>query len=83
MQDIDVRVKQEAVFILKQKTTIRNTAKHFGVSKSTVHFDLSTRLKKVNFHLYKKVQKLLQFNFGERHIRGGKATRQKYIMIIK
>ena len=78
MQNIDVRVKQEAVFILKNKSTIRDTAKHFGISKSTVHFDLSTRLKKVNFHLHKKVEKLLKNNFQQRHIRGGNATKNKY-----
>jgi len=78
MQNIDVRVKQEALFILSQSTTIRDTAKYFGVSKSTVHFDLSTRLKGVDSSLYFKVQKLLQNNFEQRHIRGGKATKQKY-----
>lgn len=81
--NIDVRVKQEALFILNKKTTIRETAKAFNVSKSTVHFDLTTRLKKLNFKLYKKVAKLLDFNLSLRHIRGGIATKNKYKNIKK
>ena len=78
MQNLELRVKNEAIYILKNKTTIRATAKYFCISKSTVHYDLSTRLKKINLHLYKKVEKLLKNNFNLRHIRGGNATKNKY-----
>ena len=58
--------------------TVRATAKKFNISKSTVHKDVSVRLKKVDFNLYIKVNKILEQNKKERHIRGGIATRKKY-----
>ena len=64
--------------IAKNSATIRATAKKFGVSKSTVHKDVSVRLKKLNHFLYRQVQKVLEVNKKERHIRGGIATRKKY-----
>lgn len=76
--NIDERVYAEAEFLLKDKGTVRSLAKHFGVSKSTVHFDLSKRLKKLNYSLFKKVDKILKFNLSERHLRGGIATKNKY-----
>ena len=54
-------------------------AKKFGISKSTVHMDVSSRLKKVNPYLYKEVRKVLDVNKEERHIRGGLATKEKYL----
>lgn len=67
-----------AEYIIEQHSTVRATAKKFGVSKSTVHKDLTERLKKVNPQLYQQVRKILDINKQERHIRGGLATRQKY-----
>ena len=65
-------------FILKHKTTVRDMSKYFYLSKSTIHYDLSVRLKKLNVSLFKRVDKILKFNLSERHLRGGKATKAKY-----
>ena len=67
-----------AVYIIENRTTIRGAAKKFGVSKSTVHKDLSERLKDVNRSLYYQVKQVLEVNKAERHIRGGIATKRKY-----
>lgn len=77
-RDIESRVFSEAQFILKNKTTVRDMSKYFYVSKSTVHYDLSVRLKKLNMLLFKKVDKVLKYNLSQRHLRGGKATKIKY-----
>ena len=63
---------------LANNTTVRAAAKQFGVSKSTVHKDLTERLEKINPALYQQVRQLLDRNKAERHIRGGMATRRKY-----
>ena len=76
--NIDERVFAEAEFLLKDKGTVRSLAKQFKVSKSTVHFDLSKRLKKLNYSLFEKVDKILKFNLSERYLRGGIATKNKY-----
>ena len=65
-------------YIFKNKTTVRKAAEQFGVSKSTVHKDVSERLKSVNLNLYREVKKILEINKLERHIRGGHATKSKY-----
>ena len=83
MGEFCTRPERLACYILDEKTTIRKTALAFGISKSTVHNDLSKRLKHINFSLYKKVKKLLNTNFEERHIRGGEATKQKYLISAK
>ncbi len=75
---IDDRCLELGEHIAKNSATIRATAKKFGVSKSTVHKDVSVRLKKLNPFLYRQVQKVLEVNKKERHIRGGIATRKKY-----
>ncbi len=75
---ITSRIFAEADFILKNNGTVRSVAKYFGVSKSTVHNDLSKKLRVINAFMYNKVNKLLKFNLSERHIRGGEATRRKY-----
>ncbi len=75
---ITSRVFAEADFILKNNGTVRSVAKYFGVSKSTVHNDLSKKLRTLNPSIYQKVNKLLKFNLSERHIRGGEATKRKY-----
>ncbi len=72
------RAEEFAYYILNNSTTIRKTALAFGISKSTVHNDLSKKLYKVNYDLYLKVKELLENNFNERHIRGGQATKLKY-----
>ncbi len=76
--DIETRAILFAEYMLKNKSTVRATAKHFGYSKSTVHKDLSVRLKEVNYAIYKEICFLLNENLSTRHIRGGNATRQKY-----
>ena len=73
-----------AIYIVDTKSTIRKCAEHFGYSKSTVHNDLSKKLKKSNKFLYYQVYKILEKNFAEKHIRGGISTKLKYgIMRIK
>ncbi len=75
---LEERCVQLGKFIIENETTIRKTAKVFGLSKSTVHNDLSNKLKDVNYSLYLSVQKVLDKNFAEKHIRGGIATKMKY-----
>ena len=65
-------------YILENKTTVRAAAKKFGISKSTVHKDVSERLKKEDPELYSQVKDILEINKLERHIRGGLATKRKY-----
>ena len=69
-----------AVYIIENRTTIRSAAKHFGISKSTVHKDLSERLERCNRALYVQVKQILDQNKAERHIRGGMATKEKYLL---
>lgn len=76
--DIEERACDLAAYIIENKTTVRAAAKQFGISKSTVHKDLTERLEKVNPELYRQVRSLLDINKAERHIRGGMATRRKY-----
>lgn len=77
-QYIEDRVYASAHYILKHKATIRQTAKHMGVSKSTTHKDLSERLPQLNKTLYNLVKhEVIEVNKAERHIRGGKATKLK------
>ena len=77
-EDLEARAKQLAVYIIEGRTTIRAAAKHFGISKSTVHKDLSERLEQFDRPLYLQVKEILDQNKAERHIRGGNATRLKY-----
>ena len=76
---IKERVLSESEYIIDSKDTIRATADVFGVSKSTVHVDVSKRLRKIDKSLYAKVKTILDENFNEKHIRGGDATRKKYL----
>lgn len=73
------RVIDVSQHIFRTKDTVRDTATLFGVSKSTVHKDVTERLPRVNPELASKVKRVLEFNKAERHIRGGAATRQKYM----
>ena len=66
-------------YVIETGCTVRATANHFGISKSTVHKDLAYKLKKINPSLYSAVKKILDLNKSERHIRGGEATRKKYL----
>ena len=75
---LEERACELAVYMIETGATVRTTAKHFRVSKSTVHKDLTERLPKTNPNLYRQVRKILDQNREERHIRGGIATRKKY-----
>ena len=75
---IEERVVELAHYIIDTKDTVRGAAKRFGVSKSTVHKDVTERLMKINPLLAGEAKKVLDDNKAERHIRGGEATRQKY-----
>jgi putative DeoR family transcriptional regulator (stage III sporulation protein D) len=75
---IEERAIVIAKYILEKESTVRETAKTFGVSKSTVHKDVTERLTSINPSLAKKVKKVLDKNKSERHIRGGMATKLKY-----
>ena len=68
-----------ALYLIENQATVRATAKKFGISKSTVHKDITQNLKKSNAALYKQVQQILEHNKDERHLRGGEATKQKYL----
>lgn len=76
--NIEQRACDLAVYIIENKSTVRAAAAQFGISKSTVHKDITERLSKVNPALYRQVRELLDLNKAERHIRGGLATRRKY-----
>jgi putative DeoR family transcriptional regulator (stage III sporulation protein D) len=67
-----------AEYIIENGATVRSAAKKFGVSKSTVHKDVSERLRNLNLELYYEVKAVLEKNKQERHIRGGEATKEKY-----
>ena len=67
-----------ATYLIENKATVRSVASKFGVSKSTVHKDITQSLKRVNKPLYLEVRKILELNKQERHIRGGEATKRKY-----
>ena len=75
---IEDRVKRVAEYVLDHKATVRQAAKVFGTSKSTVHKDITERLSTISPSMARQVAKILQKNKEERHIRGGNATRMKY-----
>ena len=75
---MEERACQLAVYMIETGATVRSAASHFGLSKSTVHKDLSQRLKQYNYALYLQVRQVLDLNKQERHIRGGMATKRKY-----
>lgn len=79
MQDyISIRVIKEGLYIIETKSTVRTAAEYFAVSKSTVHKDVTERLKGIDKALYTEVRRVLDKNLSERHIRGGIATKNKY-----
>lgn len=76
--DPEERCVELGVYIMENNATVRDAAQRFGVSKSTVHKDVTQRLQKRNKLLYGAVQRVLQTNKQERHLRGGMATKRKY-----
>ena len=70
-----------AEYLIENRSTVRATAKHFGISKSTVHKDIAEKLPHIQLQLYRDAKKILDQNKAERHIRGGQATRDKYITL--
>ena len=78
---IELRAIEVGEYIIDSKATVRKTATKFGVSKSTVHKDLTERLPQIDHHLADEVRDILDINKSERHIRGGMATRQKYLLL--
>ncbi len=78
---IEERAIQVANFIISSNATVRETAKKFGISKSTVHKDVTERLQKINPNLAGEARRVLEVNKSERHIRGGLATKEKYLNI--
>ena len=75
---IEERACELAVYIIETGATVRAAARHFGISKSTVHKDISQRLRQYNPPLYTQVRQILDQNKAQRHIRGGMATKAKY-----
>lgn len=76
------RVMDEAYYMLDTKKTIREIAKKFKVSKSTVHKDLHERLVEIDTKIYKQIDEILKYHINIRHIRGGESTRKKYKNVI-
>ena len=74
----EVRICEEAAYIVEHNATVRDAAKALCVGKSTVHKDVTERLKTINPALFKQVRSVLNVNKAERHLRGGKATHDKY-----
>lgn len=75
------RISQEASYIVEHKATVRDAAKALCIGKSTVHKDVTERLKSINPVLYSSVRDVLNTNKAERHLRGGKATHDKYAVL--
>ena len=75
---MEERAERLAQYIIENRTTVRAAAQKFGISKSTVHEDISERLPQFNRVLYQQVKEVLEVNKAQRHIRGGIATRKKY-----
>ena len=78
---IEERVLEVAQYIIYSRATMRKTAKVFGVSKSTIHKDMTERLPKINPDIAEEAKSILDLNKAERHIRGGKATKLKYKVV--
>ena len=75
---MEERAERLALYIIENRTTVRAAAQKFGISKSTVHKDISERLPQFNRALYAQVKEVLDINKAQRHIRGGMATRKKF-----
>ena len=81
LNNIEKRCVMLGTYLVYNKSTVRAVAKEFGISKSTVHKDVTQILKNVDHNLYTRVKDVLDLNKRERHIRGGEATRLKYINV--
>ncbi len=79
--DCEKRVEILAEYVINTGATVRAAARHFGISKSTIHKDLTQKLPKINKGLFMKVKEVLELNKSERHLRGGEATKKKYLKI--
>ena len=79
--NLEARACELAVYMIETGATVRAAAKQFGISKSTVHKTLTQRLRQCNYTLYLKVREVLDKNKQERHIRGGMATKRKYMTL--
>lgn len=77
----DIRCKELGKYIAQTKSTVRQAAEVFGISKSTVHTDVTKRLSRISPELAKEVNCVLQENKAQRHIRGGEATKEKYLKL--
>ena len=77
-EDIETRAVQIAMYIVEEQATVRQAAKDFGISKSTVHKDVTERLERINLNLARQTRKVLDINKAQRHIRGGQATKKNY-----
>jgi len=77
-ENMEERAERLALYIIENRATVRTAAQKFGISKSTVHKDISERLPQFNRSLYLQVKEVLDINKAQRHIRGGIATRKKY-----
>ena len=80
---IEERAVEVAKFMIHHNATVRETAKKFGISKSTVHKDVTERVEKLNPELAEAARRVLEINKQERHIRGGMATKEKYLHKMK
>ena len=78
-KSIEIRVIDEALYIIENKATVRQTAKEFKIGKSTVHKDVTVRLKELDSNLFLLVRDVSNYNLKARHIRGGNATKLKYL----
>ena len=76
---IEERAVELACYIIERKATVRQTAKKYGISKSTVHKDLNERLYNIDIKLYNKINEILEEHIKTRHIKGGESTRLKYL----
>ncbi|MBO5207137.1 MAG: sporulation transcriptional regulator SpoIIID [Clostridia bacterium] len=81
---IDLRLRERAEllaeYVIETQATVRACAKHFGISKSTVHKDLTYKLREISPSLWEQVREVLVHNKSERHLRGGAATKKKYLL---
>ena len=80
---IEERAVEVVNYIIKSNATVRQTAKQFGISKSTVHKDITDRVEHINPQLARRVRSVLEINKAQRHIRGGMATKNKYLNLKK
>lgn len=81
--EIEERARKNAEYIIETGCTVRTCAQHLGASKSTVHKDVTERIRWMDIELYEKVKRVLDVNLRERHLRGGDATRKKYEKLSK